>query len=178
MRAALISVFILVAAHTNIAAAEVVAAGPEGFSLKVVTTSTARPEQAYQAFAAISQWWDPAHSYSGDATTLSLQFQVGGGFLERLPKGGFVEHLRVVYVSPGKEIRLLGGLGPLQAMGLHGAMTVQFKPLAAGCEINMLYNVSGFTAQGLVELASVVDRVQQGQMERHASYSNSLHQGH
>jgi hypothetical protein len=154
--------------------AEVIAASPSGFSLRIEHLSKATPPEAYEAFVAIGEWWDPAHSYSGDAARLSLELKPGGAFLETLGDGGFVKHLELTYLEPGKEIRLLGGLGPLQPMGLHGAMTVQFLPAGEGSKIVMLYNVSGFSDTGLEALAPIVDQVQRGQMQRHAAYADRL----
>lgn len=169
-----LTVFVVLLLCAGFARAEVIASGPTGFSLKVVTTSEASPEEAYLAFTRIEKWWDPAHTYSGDAANLSLSLKPGGAFVEALPGVGFATHLELVYVLPGQEIRLLGGLGPLQPMGVHGALTVQFKPHPRGSEIIMLYNVSGFYDKGLDTLAAIVDQVQAGQMQRHASYADSL----
>ena len=155
------------------ALADVVAAGSGGFSLRIETASKASVDESYDAFLEIGRWWDPAHSYSGDAANMSLDISPGGVFLEKLDSGGFVKHLELVYLNPGKEIRFLGGLGPLQPMGLHGAMTVQFEATDSGSKTIMLYNVSGFSAQGLEMLAPIVDKVQAGQMARHAAYAES-----
>jgi hypothetical protein len=174
MRSTLVYFFLFLASMANCTQAEVLAAGANGFKLKVVTTSSASPEHAYLAFTQIEKWWDPDHTYSGDAANLTLTIQPGGAFVEALPGVGFVTHMELVYALPGQEIRLLGGLGPLQAMGLHGALTIQFKPHAKGSEITMLYNVSGFSEQGLQDLAPIVDRVQAGQMQRHAAYADSM----
>ena len=155
--------------------AEVLAASREGFSLRIETSSAARPELAYKAFVRIGEWWHPDHSYWGDAARMSLDVSPGGAFLEMGPDGAFVQHMQLVYANPGKEIRLLGGLGPLQPMGLHGALTVQFAPReGGGSAITMLYNVSGFAHTGLESLAPIVDRVQAEQMQRHASFADSL----
>ncbi len=35
----------------------------------------------------------------------------------------------VSYVDPGTEIRLIGGLGPLQAMAIVGTMSLKFVPI-------------------------------------------------
>lgn len=153
--------------------AEVVAAGSGGFSLRIETPSKATVEQSYQAFLDIGSWWDPAHSYSGDPANMMLDLSPGGAFLEELEDGGFVKHLELVYLDPGKEIRFLGGLGPLQPMGLGGAMTVQFEATDTGSKTIMLYNVSGFSGQGLESLAPIVDKVQAGQMARHAAFAES-----
>jgi hypothetical protein len=164
-------------ALSKAAFAEVLAVSPQGFSLKIQTQTKAAPTIAYDAFAHIGQWWHPDHSYSGDAGNLSLQLTPGGAFLETLPSGGFVKHMELVYADPGKEIRLLGGLGPLQSMGLVGALSVSFEPgEQGGTAITMTYNVSGYTPGGLEGLAPIVDRVQREQMQRHAAYADSLYQ--
>ena len=154
--------------------AEVLAAGEGGFSLRIETPMRASPAQAYDAFLAIERWWDADHSYSGKAENLSLDVSPGGAFLERLDDGGFVVHLAVVYARPGTELRFSGGLGPLRPMGLEGTMTVRFEATDDGSKTVMLYNVSGFAEGGLEALAPIVDRVQAGQMARHAAYADSL----
>ena len=154
--------------------AEVLAAGPGGFSLRIETPTRATPAQAYDAFLAIERWWDPEHSYTGEAENLSMDVSPGGAFLERLDDGGFVVHLSLVYAKPGRELRFLGGLGPLQGMGLDGAMTILFEATDNGSKAVMLYNVSGFAADGLEGWASIVDQVQAGQMARFAAYADSL----
>lgn len=154
--------------------AEVTSAGRAGFTLRIETLNQASPALSYEAFTAIERWWDPAHSYGGKSENLSLSVTPGGAFLEKLDNGGFVKHLEVVYANPGKEIRLLGGLGPLQPMGLHGAMTVQFEPFGKGSKTIMTYAVTGYSQQGLQELAGVVDKVQASQMQRHAAYADIL----
>ncbi len=156
------------------AQAEVVAAGANGFSLRVETLTRGTPAQAFDAFLAIEQWWDPDHSYTGNSENLSLDVSPGGAFLERLDDGGFVVHLSLVYARPGRELRFAGGLGPLQGMGLHGTMTVLFEAADKGSRTVMLYNVSGFADGGLERLAPIVDQVQAGQMARHAAYVDSL----
>ncbi len=170
----LLALLVTLLALSGAARAEVVAASPGGFSLVIETPSRATPARSYEAFVALDQWWDPAHSYSGDADNLTLELVPGGAFLETLPDGGFVKHLEVVYLKPGEEIRLLGGLGPLQPMGLHGALTVRFEAVGSGSKTVMIYNVTGFSGEGLEPLAPVVDAVQAGQMRRHAAYADRL----
>jgi hypothetical protein len=169
-----LALILFLAMSAQYAVAEVTASAADGFSLSIVMTSKASPAQAFEAFAAVNKWWDPDHSYSGDVANLSLQLRPRGLLIETLPAGGFVRHLEVAYVKPGVEVRLLGGLGPLQGMGLHGALSMFFKPHPQGSEITMLYNVSGFSAQSLADLAPVVDAVQTAQMKRLVAYANSI----
>jgi hypothetical protein len=57
------------------------------------------------------------------ARNLSLDRKPGGCFCERLPDGGGVQHMRVVYTSPDKLLRLSGAIGPLQEAALVGSMS-------------------------------------------------------
>jgi hypothetical protein len=166
--------FLLLTILASLAHAEITAAGRTGFALRIETLSMASPEVSYEAFLAIERWWNVAHSYGGKAENLSLSITPAGGFLERLDNGGFVKHLDLAYVNPGQEIRFIGGLGPLQPMGLYGVMTIQFEPFGNGSKTIMTYTVSGFSSQGLETLAPVVDKVQSGQMQRHAAYADVL----
>ncbi len=117
-----------------------------------------------------------AHSYGNDPQQLTLKLAPGGSMLETLPDGGFIEHLRVVYANRGKELRLTGGLGPLQPMGITGSMNIQFEAFGSGSKTVLTYNVSGFSGQDLGALAPIVDQVLAGQMQRHAAYADLLKQ--
>jgi len=76
-------------------------------------------------------------------------------------------HMIVSYVDPGKEMRMLGGLGPLAGLALHGAMSWRFEPLGSGgTRIIHTYRVAGYLPDGLDSLAPVVDAVQTNQVAR------------
>ena len=151
------------------AVAEVVTASSNGFQLRQTVRVAVTPEAAFKAFASIGDWWSPAHSYSGDATNLSLKTEAGGCFCERLPSGGGVEHMRVVYVAPGERIVMTGSLGPLLYEGTSGVMDVQIKPDAAGSQLILDYKVAGFANGGADKLAPLVDKVLGEQLARFAS---------
>jgi hypothetical protein len=170
-----LSVLIVVAclAIANGVRADVVAAGDTGFNLKVVTMTSASPKDAFVAFTHVAKWWDPEQTHSGDASHLNLVIKPGGALVENIPGTGFARHLKLLYVSTGEEIRLLGGLGPLQTMGVYGVMTVRFEAHEKGTKITMLYKVSGFSENGLKSLAPIVDAIQVAQMGRHAAYADS-----
>ncbi len=49
---------------------------------------------------------------------------MGGCFCELIPDGaGEIEHMRVIYTRPGVTLRLQGGLGPLQEVGVSPAFS-------------------------------------------------------
>lgn len=146
--------------------AEVQYATDAGFYLEVSRDVSASPEDAYAQFLRIGEWWNSDHTWFGDARNLSIDAEAGGCFCEREGDKSAL-HMLVTFVDPGKAVHLVGGLGPLQGLALHGAMVWQFEPLPdGGTRINHSYRVIGYYPQGLDGLARVVDQVQTGQLER------------
>jgi uncharacterized protein YndB with AHSA1/START domain len=153
------------------ARAEVVESSPMGFAVRNEAVVKAAPAAAYAALTeAIGRWWDPAPAFSHDARNLSLEPKPGGCLCERLPEGGGVEHMRVVYASPGKLLRLTGAIGPLQEAALAGSMTWALSPAGDGTKIELSYAVGGFRVGGFRDLPTVVDGVLRGQLLRLKAY--------
>lgn len=148
------------------ASAEVVAAAPHGFALKYVATIAAPPGIVYRAVANVARWWDPAHSFTGQAANLSLEPRAGGCFCERLPAGS-VEHMRVVHADEPRRLLLHGTPGPLASMAVTGAMEwVMTAAEGGGTHLEVTYNAGGYAPEGLASLAPVVDGVFAGQVAR------------
>ena len=144
--------------------AEVVSKSPTGFSLKITGEAPVTPAAAYDQFVQIGEWWTESHTYYGDGGNLSLEPKAGGCFCERAGNNE-VMHMLITYIKPGEEIRMTGGLGPLQMMGVHGGMSWSFSALDNGNTlITQTYNVTGYSEGGLGQLADIVDQVQTGQL--------------
>jgi len=142
-----------------------------GFVVRLESTIQAPPARVYQAFTAeVGRWWDPEHTYSNDAANLSIDAHLGGCFCERLPAGGGVEHLRIIYLAPPSLLRFSGALGPLQGSGLAGALTLQFKPAGEGTQLLLQYSVGGYFEGGFGKLAPAVEGMLAGQLERLKRY--------
>ena len=158
------------------ARAEVIAQAPEGFVVSHELVVEAPPLLTYRALTRkVAAWWDANHSYSGKAENFSLDARAGGCFCERLRGGGSVEHMRVVFASPGKRLRMVGGLGPLQGMGASGVMDFELNPEGGDrTRLTFRYTVNGFVPDGLGALAEPVDGVLGGQLARLAAYANTL----
>ena len=157
---------------TGDARGEVLESTPSGFALKTTVTVAAWRPKVYEALTGVGRWWDKAHTYSGDAKNLTLDPRPGGCFCEALPpQGGGVQHAMVVLANPGKTLRMVGGLGPLQDSGLAGALTFELADRGAGTEITMSYSVGGYRQGGLESLAPVVDSVLGAQLARLKSYA-------
>ena len=107
----------------------------------------------------VDDWWPKDHSWWLEAGTFSIEPVAGGCFCERNGASS-AEHMRVVFVEPGKLLRMSGGLGPLQGMGMSGALDWALVPAGNGTEIILTYRVSGINADGFAGLAPAVDSVQ------------------
>jgi len=165
---ALIAILATAAAGTN---AEVMESSEIGFLSRNEAVIAAPPLEVYGALIdRIAAWWDPAHTFSGDSQNLSIEPKAGGCFCERLPGNGGVRHLTVVFLSPGKEVRFTGALGPLQQSGLAGSMTWKLSPDGRTTKVELTYSVGGYHRGGLRGLASPVDSVLRGQLLRLKSY--------
>ncbi len=145
--------------------AEVLESGAGGFVIETSAEVSKSPAEAYVQFLRIHEWWDGDHSWFGSADNFRLEPVVGGCFCE-ISGDKQAQHMRVSYIDPTREIRLLGGLGPLQMMGVHGAMSWKFEETESGARIIHRYAVSGFARDGLDKLAPVVDAVQSSQLKR------------
>jgi uncharacterized protein YndB with AHSA1/START domain len=122
--------------------------------------------KAWAALTDLKTWWDKAHTWSGDAANLSLEAAPGGCFCEKLAGGGGVRHMTVVYVDPGKLIRLTGGLGPLQDMAVAAVMTLKLTEAQGKTTLEATYKVGGYAPTGLAALAKPVDGVLAAQFAR------------
>ena len=166
MRISLLTLSLLLASHCSTAFGEVLDSADNGFSLKHKVTIKATPEEVYETIIKPSRWWNSSHTWSGKSENLSIETTPGGLFLEKLPSGGFVRHMEVVYADPGKLLRLHGALGPLQQTACHGAMTFTLKAEEDETVVEVTYNVSGYVAGGLKSWSAPVDQVIVEQVDR------------
>ncbi|MGH8177415.1 MAG: SRPBCC family protein [Steroidobacter sp.] len=167
MRCNLMLVAVLAFLATGVVRAEIVSAGPAGFSIRhVVDAPNVAAPVVWAALSDVAKWWDPEHTYSGDAGNLTLDPAVRGCFCEKLGLYAGIEHGSVVYSQPAKTLRLNGALGPLQEFGVNGSMTWQIEPAAGGSRITLTYNAGGYADRPLSEWATIVDEVLGGQLQR------------
>jgi len=147
------------------ATAEVTDRSPAGFQVRRQLEIAAPPGKLYQALTDIGRWWNPRHTWSGDANNLSID-PVGGCFCEAWPRGR-VRHMTVVYAEPAKSLHLFGGLGPLQTTGAAGHLNFDIAAEGAGSTLTLTYDVGGYAKGGLAETwAAPVDAVLGEQLGR------------
>ena len=140
---------------------------PNGFLVKFEVSVNAPAAKVYDALVGqVGSWWDPQHTYSGDAKNLSIDPRPGGCFCEKLPNGGGVEHARVIYVAPREVLRLSGALGPLQGSGVAGTLTWKLTSGTDNTRLQLSYSVGGFIDGGFEKIAPVVESVLRVQLDR------------
>jgi hypothetical protein len=154
------------------ATAEVIDSSPNGFTVKVAIAIQAPPGDVYQRLIRnVGDWWNSAHTYSGDAHNLSIEEKPMGCFCEKLPGGGSVRHMEVIYLAPGKVLGLSGSLGPMQTMAVAGSMRFQISPAEGGSKLEVTYAVGGYLKAGLDTWAKPVDSVLLEQITRLKNYT-------
>ena len=158
------------AAASSFASAEVVDAAENGFTVRETVLVSAPPAKAWAALVDVGKWWSSEHSFSGDAANLSLDPKPQGCWCEKLPGGGGVRHMTVIYASAPKLLRFEGGLGPLQAIGAGGSMSWKLDPAEKGTTFELRYTVGGYHPGGFAQLAPIVDGVLKAQVERYKRF--------
>jgi uncharacterized protein YndB with AHSA1/START domain len=157
----------------------VVDASASGFTVRTTLAIRGAPADVYRRLVRnIGDWWDSSHTFSGSAHNLSIEEKAAGCFCEKLPDGGGVRHMEVVYFAPGKTLRLSGALGPLQSMAAAGSMTIQLSPSDGGTKLEVTYAVAGYSPAGLNTLAATVDGVLAEQFTRLKGYIETGEPGH
>jgi hypothetical protein len=172
MRKILVAVLLTSLAVPGPAAARIHDESDNSFVVRQGVSVPATPEEVWQVLVRPSQWWDDAHTFSGDAANLSLHPRAGGCFCEIIPgkanpggaPAGSVEHMRVIYAEDGRALRLSGALGQMQADAVTGVLTIVVKAAENGTQILWEYAVFGqFRKPGSAE---AVDRLLAGQILR------------
>ena len=152
----------LVAAAASLclpAAAEVTARSDTGFVSQHAASVEADPATIWTALTHPATWWNGAHSWSGDAANFSLEATPGGCFCETW-EAGAVRHMEVASLVTNTRLVLTGGLGPLQAEAVTGAMVWTLTPGEDGrTESTVTYKVGGYIDGGADAWAAPVDGV-------------------
>ena len=158
------------------ARAEVADQADNGFTVRESVEVTRAPMDVWAELLAPAHWWDPAHTWSQDASGLYIDAQATGCFCELLPKDpaapegarrGSVEHMHVIHVNPGKVLLMAGELGPLQADAVTGKLAVVLKPGEGGkTRIYFEYTVGGYFRSKVADMATAVDGVLGQQLAR------------
>lgn len=151
---------------------EVLFVAETGFIVKNKIIVKASKEKTWNVFInQVDKWWPSDHTWWGEASILTIDSFAGGCFCENYNNKS-AEHMRVVFVEPHISMRMTGGLGPLQGMGMFGALNWEFTDNEQGTLVTMTYKVNGINPTGFVKLAPIVDKVQAIQLEGLANLIN------
>ena len=134
----------------------------------------AAPKDVWLALISPGDWWNDAHTWSADASNMTLTPQAGGCFCETIPAEdgastfgleGSVQHMTVVQSLPRKVLRMRGALGPLQSEPVDGVLTITLQEIedddgeAAGTRIVWEYVGGGTMRFEVPQIAKAVDGV-------------------
>lgn len=147
------------------AAAKVLDVSRNGFTLENSVTVPVDAATAWKALVdEVGRWWPADHTWTGKAGNLSIEPRAGGCFCE-IDGGHQALHMSIAHVQPEKLLRMLGGLGPLQGMGLSGTMEWRFAAAdGGGTTITLWYRAGGYTPDDISGFVPVIDRVQAQQL--------------
>jgi len=161
----------LVLAASPAARADVVSSAADGFTVKTTVTIHASPGDVYRKIVKeVGNWWDSSHTFSGDAHNMSIDERPMGCFCEKLPGNGAIRHMEVIYIQPGKTLRMSGGIGPLQSMAVSGVATFNLSADGDGTKLEFIYSVGGYSPTGLDKIAPVANTVLTEQITRLKNY--------
>ena len=90
-----VCVALLITGLPPAAGAEVIDASPAGFTSKNVVEIAVPADIVYATLLKVETWWDPAHTYSGDAKNLTIDARPGGCFCETWSKGSRIRRRRL-----------------------------------------------------------------------------------
>ena len=140
--------------------AKVVHVAQHGFIIENTISTQQAPEKIWLALINdVDSWWPKDHSWWGDKGTFSIQAKAGGCFCE-LAADKSAEHMRISFVEPHKLLRMTGGLGPLQGMGVFGSLDWLLTTEDDTTVVTLTYSVTGINSNGFEQLAPIVARVQ------------------
>ena len=155
---------------SSVVSAKTESVSASGFKVIHEVASTADPAKVWKSLGRIGRWWDPQHTWSGDARNMHIDLKAGGCFCETW-KDQSVEHTRVIWAHKNVRLRMLGAFGPLQAWGVSGVAEFVITPTDTGSMIVFTYNVSGDARFKLDGVAAIVDQVLGTQVQRLANHA-------
>ncbi len=163
IRTTAIAAFLLAGAAVRAETSDV---SPSGFTITYAMVVDADPQKVYQAFTQLPKWWNSAHTWSGQASNMSLDAQADGCWCERWGDGASAVHGRVLLALPGSALRFQAGLGPLQEIPNAGVLTFGTARRDGATRLRVTYRVAGAPEANLDKLAPAVDGVIGEQVKR------------
>jgi hypothetical protein len=167
MKLLALAISVAAMAAVSPAQAEVKASAPDGMIIQIKGEVALSRETAWARLLKIGSWWSDGHTYSGKASSMTVDAVAGGCWCE-IWEGGEVEHGRVIYIQPNQSVRFASALGPLQGLGVTGVLTLTLADGSAPGKtaVTLDMNVTGSSLSGLDKMAAPVNGVLQEQFDR------------
>jgi uncharacterized protein YndB with AHSA1/START domain len=157
------------------AQAKVVSSSASGFVIENSAVVPTDPRISWSALVAdVGRWWPADHTWFGRSENLRIDARAGGCFCE-IDGDRQVQHMTIGFVDPGHMLRMIGGLGPLQGIGMYGALDWKFEPAEGGTRITLRYQAGGYAGDDLAVMLPVIDQVQGMQLGGLAAFLRQRH---
>lgn len=135
--------------------AEVIARTADSFTLRYQSAMETTPEDILSSMTLVGEWWDGAHSYSGDAKNITIDMTVGGCWCEKLADGTDFRHATVLAIEPDR-LAFNAPFGPLNGKATRADFTVAWPGDNKGWMVTWVMVIEG---PGLGAYADAVDGV-------------------
>ena len=155
------------------ASAEVVSRTADGFVLRFESGMETTPEDMIETVSDLPEWWDKAHTYTGDNGNLSLAFEPGGCWCETLADGTEFHHANIVSITDYTVV-FNAPLGPLNGKATKADMTFHIGGDGPGWLVSVDFVVEG---PGLGAMADGVNGVMEqafGRFVHHLHYGETV----
>lgn len=156
----------IVLALATPASAEVVSRSADGFVLRFESRMETMPEDVIETVGDLPEWWDGAHTYTGDNANLSLPFRPGGCWCETLADGTAFRHGEVVSITEDTVV-FKAPLGPLNGKATRADLTFHIDGPGPGWRVSVDFVVEG---TGLGAMADPVNGVMEQAFGRFAHH--------
>ncbi len=153
--------------------AEVISNSAYGFTIENRITIPQPANNVWHSLVSdVDKWWPKDHTWWGEKSKLSIEAKAGGCFCEHAQAmGNSAEHMRVTHVDKHKLLRMTGGLGPLQGMGIHGALDWQLEAIdKTQTRVTLRYQANGYMPEQFEQFVPIVDKVQAIQLQGLGKY--------
>lgn len=167
-----IQIALVALAVASTAHAETSGVSAAGFTVTFTREVNATPDKLWTALTQVQNWWNGAHSWSGNAANLSFELHAGGCWCEKW-EGSSVMHGTVVAIRPRQMLRFYANLGPLQDRAGNGVLTFAQGVSKEKTVLKVTYRVAGPPDAGLQELAPAVDGVIGEQVKRLVAFAET-----
>ena len=157
---------LLTGASISSARAETSQVSASGFVSTHREEVKASTDAVWRAIVQLPRWWNSQHTWSGNASNLSLDAQAGGCWCERWGDGASAQHGQVLMVQPGRVITIQARLGPLLDKPVQAVLTLVTAQQDGKTMLRLSYQVAGSADAGLDKLAATVDQVLGVQYQR------------